>query len=957
MYNPQEIEKKVLDFWIREKIYGLLKKKNSKGKKFYFLQGPPYTSGKLHVGQAWNNSLKDIILRFKRLCGLNVWDRAGYDMHGLPTENAVMKKLGLKDKQDIARFGVDKFVKECTKFSIETAKQMDKDLLRLAIWLDYSDPYYPVKNEFMEAEWWLIKKAAEQKRLYKGTKILHWCAECETNLAKHELEYETLKEDSIYLKFRVKGKKNEFLLIWTTTPWTIAFNLAVMANPKLDYVRVKTDSEIWILAKDLLKDAKKATAKELEVVETFKGKKLEDLRYEHPFYSDLKEQFDSFKAEALHTVVLSEQYVTTDVGTGLVHCAPGCGPEDYEVGKEYKLGPFNNLDEKGVLKNMGKFSGLVAKKDDDKFVSELDKKGSLVKVVPVQHEYATCWRCRKPVVFRASEQWFLKIEDLIPKMLKFNEKVNWVPPWGKNAFNEWIKNLKDNSITRQRFWGTPVPIWQCTNEQCKEVKVVGSIGELKKLAINGSVPSDLHRPWIDSVKIKCQCGHHMLRTPDIIDVWLDSSTTSWSCLYYPKRKDLFEKLFPADFILEATEQIKLWFSMLLIASTVALKRACYKNVYTHGMILDYMGLKMSKSLGNIISPYEVIDKYGADILRYYMCETAAGEDINFNWESVKIKQRNLTVLWNIHKYILELSRELGNPSAIKKPVLGTAEKYILSRLNSTIETVTHLLNRYRIDESITRIEELFLELSRFYIQGVREIVAEGSEKEKKKVLYAIYNICFKTLQLFSIICPFITEQIYQNFKGTFKLKEKSIFLLGWPSSEKRIINKELEKQMSVAQDIIAAILAKRKEAQIGIRWPLASATVTMPGKIAKLQEIVKRQTNIKELRFKSGKKIGVKLDTRLTPALESEGYARELVRRIQEERKKAGLKKENKIELVIQADGEVTRMLQTQEHMLKKRTNASKLVFAVVGEKLKGYKNCSAQSIKGKNIVINFNRA
>ncbi|MFA5084526.1 MAG: isoleucine--tRNA ligase, partial [Candidatus Paceibacterota bacterium] len=761
MYDFKKTEEDALKFWKDKKIYEKAKLKNKKGKKFYFLQGPPYTSGKLHIGHAWNNSMKDILLRFKRMNGLNVWDRAGYDMHGLPTENKVMKNLGLKDKDDIVGFGVEKFTKECTSFSVENAKAMDSDLQRLGIWLDYSDPYYPVRPVFIEGEWWMIKKAWEQKRLYKGKKIMHWCSECETSLAKHELEYENLKDKSIFLKFQIKDRKDEFLIVWTTTPWTIPFNLAIMVNPGFEYVKAKVGEEKWIIAKALVQQVMDTIGKEFKITETISGKKMEGMKYIHPLYSELKGQFDSIKGKNLHSVVLSKQYVTTEAGSGLVHCAPGCGPEDFEVGKEYGLLPFNQINEQGIFTGMGKFTGMIAKKEDYKFIKELEEKGALIGSAKVEHEYATCWRCHNPVVFRAIEQWFLKIEDLIPELLKSNEKVNWVPKWGKEAFDNWIGSLKDNSITRQRFWGTPVPIWLCPNGH---VEVIGSIDELKKKAI-GKVPEDLHRPMIDSVLLKCpECKKEMKRIEDVIDVWIDAGTLSWNCLYYPSREDYFKNLFPADFILEATEQIKLWFSMLSICSEVAMRKPCYKSVYMHGMILDYQGLKMSKSLGNVISPYEVIDKCGADILRYYMCEVAAGENINFSWENVKQKQRNINVLWNVKNYLIELASLLGKNPEKLKPKFGKEEEFILSRCNSTIKETTELFENYKLDETITKIESFFLELSRVYIQLVRDKVSLGSREEKETVLYAIYNSFINVLKMFAPVCPFITDSMYGELK-------------------------------------------------------------------------------------------------------------------------------------------------------------------------------------------------
>lgn len=951
MYDFKKTEEDALKFWKDKKIYEKVKLKNKKGKKFYFLQGPPYTSGKLHIGHAWNNSMKDILLRFKRMNGLNVWDRAGYDMHGLPTENKVMKNLGLKDKDDIVSFGVEKFTKECTSFSVENAKAMDSDLQRLGIWLDYSDPYYPVRPVFIEGEWWMIKKAWEQKRLYKGKKIMHWCSECETSLAKHELEYENLKDKSIFLKFQIKDKKNEFLVVWTTTPWTIPFNLAIMVNPDFEYVKAKVGDETWIVAKALVQQVMDTIGKEFKIIGTISGKKMEGIKYIHPFYSELKEQFESIKGKNLHSVILSRQYVTTEAGSGLVHCAPGCGPEDFEVGKEYGLLPFNQINEQGIFVDMGKFTGMIAKKEDYKFIKALEEKGALIGSAKVEHEYATCWRCHNPVVFRAIEQWFLKIEDLIPEMLKSNEKVNWVPKWGKEAFDNWIGALKDNSITRQRFWGTPVPIWLCPNGH---VEVVGSIDELKKKAM-GKVPEDLHRPMIDSVLLKCpECKKEMKRIEDVIDVWIDAGTLSWNCLYYPSREDYFKNLFPADFILEATEQIKLWFSMLAICSEVAMRKPCYKSVYMHGMILDYQGMKMSKSLGNVISPYEVIDKCGADILRYYMCEVAAGENINFSWENVKQKQRNINVLWNVKNYLIEMASLLGKNPEKLKPKFGMEEKFILSRCNSTIKETTELFENYKLDETITKIENFFLELSRVYIQLVRDKVSLGSKEEKETVLYAIYNSFINILKMFAPVCPFITDSMYGELKEKFKLKEESIHLCEWPKANEKLIDKKLEDEFALAMQTIEKALAARSAAAIGVRWPLASLSIKADKKLSKeLQEIVMRQVNVKKIIFTAGKEkeFEVLLDTKMNPELEAEGYSREVARAVQDARKKANLTKDQHISLVLVLPKQIEDAVKKHLAFLKEKTNAKEIEFKKSGKK---YDYEASSKIKENEIQVAF---
>lgn len=828
-YTPLKLEKEIQTFWKKNKIYE--KQSRGKGKPFYFLQGPPYTSGYFHIGSILNNILKDMVLKYKKIRGFDVWDRAGWDMHGLPTANATMKELKLKNKDDIEEYGIEKFVKACKKTATKYLHKMEDDLLRTAIWMDLKNAYMPITNEFMESVWWVLKQADNKGRIYRGLKVMTWCANCATAVAKHELEYETDKEESIFLKFRVKGKKNEFLVIWTTTPWTIPFNLAVMVNPDVEYVRAKVGNEIWIIASQLAGLFLGSIDKKYNVLSSFKGQDIEGLEYEHPMESKLRVLRDiKRKHPNAFTVLLSKEYVDTSAGSGLVHCAPGCGPEDQEVGRAYDIPPFNELDEEGKFSTfMGNFAGWEAKTDDAKFIEVFRKGGYLINTAEVEHEYAHCWRCHEPVVFRATKQWFLKVEDLKEKMRLLNKKVNWVPKWaGANAFDSWLDNLKDNSITRQRYWGTPAPIWRCS--KCKDYTVVGSIKELKKLT-KDKIPKDIHLPWIDKVEIKCKCGGVKKRIPDIIDVWIDSGATSFACLEYPHRSDYFKRYWPADFILEALEQVRLWFNTLVLCSMVSTGRFPYKTVYVHGMINDQKGRKMSKSLGNYISPYEVIDKYGADTLRYYFTGGSnPGQEFKYSDADANIKYRNLGVLWNTAKYLSEL--EYKKPSR-----LGEKDKYMLSRLNNTIASVTKCMEKYRLNEVPLLIEELFLELSRWYIKATRD---EDSS-------YVIYKTLFSVVRMFSLVAPFISEKIYQQvFRG--REKKESILLFDWLKFEKKFVNRKLEEDIQVVQQVVSAVLASREQLNRGIRWPVKKVVVTSRSakvrtSVKKHVEMIKQMTN------------------------------------------------------------------------------------------------------------------
>ncbi len=1023
-YNPHKSEENVHKLWKDKGIYQKAKDVGKGKKPFYFLDGPPYTSGHVHIGTAWNKALKDAVLRYKRMRGLDVWDRAGYDMHGMPTERKVQHKLGLDSKEDILKFGMEKFVKECKEFAIANMNHMSEEFRKLGVWMDFDNAYMPITKDYMEGEWWLIKQAEKNGRLYQAEKTMHWCKDCSTALAKHELEYKNVNENSIFVKFKLAGKPNEYLIIWTTTPWTIPFNMGVMVHPELEYVRIKVDKEVWIVAKGLSGVFMSGVVgKNFEIIEELKGEQLAGLKYEHPQKPEIQ-FFKDCKIPKVHTVVLSSEYVDLSAGTGLVHMAPGCGPEDYEIGHREGIPPFNSLTENGVFpENMGKFAGLVAKRDDTKFVDDLKQRGALIAEASVEHEYAHCWRCKNPVIFRTTKQWFFKVEDLIPKMRELNKKIKWVPDWaGTNWFDSWLDKLRDNSITRQRFWGTPLPIWQC--DKCESYEVIETVAELEKKA--GSVPADLHKPWIDKPTWKCKCGGVMRRSPDILDVWIDAGTSSWNCLDFPRQKAMFEKLYPPDFILEGKDQIRGWFNLLLVTSMVAMGKPSFKACYMHGFVQDDSGRKMSKSLGNIITPGEVLKDFGADTFRLYAIGGAnAGLDLNYNKDDIKVKHRSLAILWNVHNYLLEYANG-EKLKELKKPK-GLEEKYMLSKLHSTIAEATELMENYNIDKVPTKLEDLFLELSRTYIQLTREKINEPDEKQE--VLDTIFTVLLRCTELLAPITPFIAEEIYQNLKGAFGLKGESVHLAAWPKADTKLIDNELESSMAVAEGFIQAILSAREKISRGLRWPLAEAVIVPADKESKkavegMIELISQQTNVKSVvikpsfkaeyfvkpNFRSlGKRFGSKvpevaekitkekpdkiveglskgkltlggfelipedviiekklpegkiaaecrfgsvcLDTTPKPELEAEGMARELMRRIQNLRKKAGLSKSDSIKLDISGDEASVKSLAKWADAIKAKCGATSLSFNGKGK----YKETEAHEISGKKLAIGFN--
>lgn len=843
------IENEILKFWEKEKSYEKLKKMRKGSKPFFFLDGPPYVTGSPHPGLAWNRQMKDMIRRYKWMNGFNSWDQPGFDMHGLPIENGVEKLHKLKNKEDIMRFGTNKFLEECKKFAWKYYDDMITAFKRFGEWASWDKPYRTLDNDYIESTWWGLKQCYERGDLYLGDKALTWCPRCGTALAgNYEVVYKNVKDNSIYVKFPVKDKKNEFLVIWTTTPWTLPENMAVMVHPDLDYVKVRVGDELWIFAKALVAGVLANADIKYKIESEFKGEKLEKLRYEYVF-ADKVPYMKELESERSHTVVLSDKYVDLSAGSGLVHCAPGCGPEDLEVGKEHGIFPFNPLDENGVFSEQGgAFKGYVAREDDHKFVEFLRKKGLLINEVQVDHEYPHCERCKSAVVFKVTKQWFLDVRKYKDKMLKANEKIYWVPSWaGHNQFKNWLANVRDWCVTRQRFWGIPFPLWSC--DKCDEKTMIGSVKELAK---HGSVPKDLHKPHIDKVKWKCKCGGTFRSHPDVIDVWIDASSAPYSSLHYPMEKKPFEDIFPADFILESKDQIRGWFYGLLGMGMLVFGKSPFKAVHMYGHMADMNGVVMSKRLGNYEPMENILKEFGADVFRFFCISTTSpGINVKFDKSGMRSSHNALSVFWNSHRFVTENMRlEKYKHRNFDFEKLDLADKWILSRINHIIKSGTEAMEKYEINELPKMLQEFFLnDLSRWYLKLKRDVMY--SDEDKTNTLAVLDYTFNRMLKLSAVVVPFLSEKIYQGMKEYLGFKADSIHHLDWPEHDEKLIDISLEKNMSHAREVTTAILNARDRAGIGLRWPVGKVFVVgnkdLRRACKKLEDMIMNQTNVKEL--------------------------------------------------------------------------------------------------------------
>lgn len=853
-------EKDIEKFWTEQGIFQKSMDEREGSPKYTFYDGPPTANGKPHIGHVLTRVIKDMIPRYRTMKGYMVPRKAGWDTHGLPVELEVEKLLGLDGKDQIEEYGLEPFIDKC-KESVWKYKGMWEDFSStVGFWADMDHPYVTYDNNFIESEWWGLKKIWDKGLLYKGFKIVPYCPRCGTPLSAQEVAqgYKDVKERSAIVRFKVKDE-DAYILAWTTTPWTLPSNLALCVNPVEDYVKVKAaDGFVYYMAEALLDTVLGKLAKDVEpayeVLERYKGKDLEYREYE-PLFECTKESAAAQNKKAFY--VTCDSYVTLTDGTGVVHTAPAFGEDDANVGRKYDL-PFVQLvDGKGEMTRETPFAGVFVKKADPLVLKYLEEKGLLFDAPKFEHSYPHCWRCDTPLIYYARESWFIKMTAVKEELIANNNTINWIPEnIGKGRFGDWLENVQDWGISRNRYWGTPLNIWEC---ECGHQHSVGSIEELKSMSSNCPKDIELHRPYIDEVTINCpKCGKTMHRVPEVIDCWFDSGSMPFAQHHYPfENKELFEQQFPADFISEAVDQTRGWFYSLLAISTLLFNKSPYKNVIVLGHVQDENGQKMSKSKGNAVDPFDALNEFGADAIRWYFYVNSAPWLPNrFHDKAVTEGQRKfMGTLWNTYAFFV-LYANIDEFDAAKYNLdyekLSVMDKWLLSKLNTLVKTVDNHLENYRIPESARALQDFVDDMSNWYVRRSRErFWAKGMEQDKINAYMTLYTALVTVCKAAAPLIPFMTEEIYQNLVCSVDSEApKSIHLCDYPVANEAYIDTELEANMANVLKLVVMGRACRNTANIKNRQPIGKMFVKAGFQLpAFYQEIVADELNVKIVKF------------------------------------------------------------------------------------------------------------
>ncbi|MEF8900125.1 MAG: isoleucine--tRNA ligase [Halovenus sp.] len=1038
-YDPEAVEGRVFDYWDAVDAYEQTKAHRADAEPCYFLDGPPYTSGSAHMGHAWNKSLKDCYVRYKRMQGYDVYDRPGYDMHGLPIETKVEEELGFENKKDIEEYGVEKFVAECRAFAENSLEQLTEDFRSFGVWMDWEDPYRTVSPEYMEAAWWGFSKAHERGLVEQGQRSITQCPRCETAIAKNEVEFEDVHDPSVYVKFPLTDREGN-LVIWTTTPWTIPANTFVAVDGDVTYnaVRVEDTGEILWVAADCVEEVVEAGGyDDYEIVEEVTGGEMVGWTYEHPLREEVPEAPDFEGACQVYTA----DYVEVD-RTGLVHSAPGHGEEDFERGQELGLEIFCPVGSDGVYTDAGgAYAGQFVKDADDDILADLQDKGLMLHAGETHHSYGHCWRCDTGIVQIVTDQWFITITDVKEDLLDNIADSEWHPQWARdNRFRDFVEEAPDWNVSRQRYWGIPIPIWLPTETadgepvewsgDMSDAIVVGDREELAARADQDIDPDavDLHKGTVDDLTITedrtdaagaAEEAVVYERVPDVFDVWLDSSVASWGTLGYPSSTEEYERYWPADFIIEAHDQTRGWFWSQLGMGTATVNQVPYRNVLMYGHALMPDGRAMSKSKGIRIDPHEVIEKYGADPMRLFLLSVnPRGEDMQFSWEDTEKMQRQLNILWNVVRFPLPYMEADGfdpatTPVADVEADLELVDRWLLSRLSTTVERVTGHMDEFENDKAVEALLEFVVEdVSRFYIQVVRERMWDEADSPSKRGAYAtLYRVLRDVVAMLAPFTPFVSEELYGALTG--ETGHDTVHMCDWPEAPTDR-DERLEEDIEVVRAVEEAGSNARQQAERKLRWPVQEVVVDVPDErvadaVTEHRGLVADRLNAREvtvigpdeggwgeLRYAAeadmsvlGPQLGedagpvmqalnearvedpslealedaveaatgldvslreemvefvtqtpegvsgtefealgsagvVYVDTTLTEDIESEGYAREVIRRVQEMRKDLDLDLEDEIRVDIGLDDErISALIERHEDLVAREVRAA----------------------------------
>ncbi|WP_436346381.1 isoleucine--tRNA ligase [Natronorubrum sp. FCH18a] len=857
-YDPHAVEQRVFDYWDDVDAYQQTVDHRSDGESFFFVDGPPYTSGSAHMGTTWNKSLKDVYIRFMRMQGYDVTDRPGYDMHGLPIETKVEEQLGFENKKDIEEYGEENFIEACKEYADEQLEGLQDDFKSFGVWMDWDNPYRTVSPEYMEAAWWGFSKAADRGLVEKGHRSISQCPRCETAIANNEVEYEDVEDPSIYVKFDLDDREGS-IVIWTTTPWTIPANTFVAVDEDGDYVGVRAEKDgeeelLYVADAKHEEVLKEGRYEEYEVVEELTGEELLGWSYEHPLAEAVPDHVD---AEGAFEVYAADYVDTHGDGTGLVHSAPGHGEVDFERGRELGFPIFCPVGGDGVYTaEAGKYEGQFVKEADPEITADLEDNGALLASGTVHHNYGHCWRCDTGILQIVTDQWFITITDVKDELLDNIEDSEWYPQWARdNRFRDFVEEAPDWNVSRQRYWGIPLPVWTPEDRDDDEDRIVISDREELAERVDQDIDSqtvDLHKDTVDDLTIT-QDGTTYTRVPDVFDVWLDSSVASWGTLDFPSDDSQFDELWPADFILEAHDQTRGWFWSQLGMGTAAMGEVPYDKVLMHGHALDEDGRKMSKSVGNVVEPDTAIERHGSDAMRMFLLSAnPQGDDMRFSWDEMGTMENHLRTLWNVFRFPLPYMRlDDFDPDETTlndaDSDLELVDEWILARLQSTKAEMTEHLEEFRQDRALEALIEFVVEdVSRFYIQAVRERMWDETDSGSKTAAYAtIYRVLRESVALLAPYAPFVSEEIYGTLTGD--AGHDTVHMEDWPAVEEYWADEQLEEDVAILRAIEEAGANARQQAGRKLRWPVPRVVVAADDQ--RVVDAVSRHTPLLEDRL------------------------------------------------------------------------------------------------------------